>query len=79
MEEKRRDLIVSKQKSLINDIVAKLSELHPSFYYSPTSEIAYEIHQYIQGGEGLSRDEIDILIELSRNDIQMILSLHSSE
>lgn len=79
MEEKRKDLIASKQKSLINAIVSKLSEQHPSFYYSPTSEIAYEIEQYIHRGESLTRDDIDVLKPLSREDIQMILSLHSGD
>jgi hypothetical protein len=77
MEEKRKDLIASKQKQLINTIVAKLSQLHPSFYYSATSEIAYEIERYIKQADGLSHDEIEVLKGLSRNDIQMILSLHS--
>jgi hypothetical protein len=77
MEEKRKDLTASKQKQLINTIVARLSELHPSFYYSATSEIAYEIELYIGNGDGLSHDETEILKGLSRNDIQLILSLHS--
>lgn len=83
MEEKHKDLIASKQKELINTIVARLSELHPSFYYSATSEIAYEIELYIKNGDGssgqgLSHDETELLKDLSRNDIQMILSLHSA-
>ena len=78
MEEKRKDLIASKQKDLMNSIVAKLSEQHPSLYYSATSEIAYEVERYIKNGEGLNRDEMDALQGLSRNDIQMILSLHSN-
>jgi hypothetical protein len=77
MEEKRKDLIASKQKQLINTIVAKLSQRHPSFYYSATSEIAYEIELYIKQADGLSHDELEVLKGLSRNDIQMILSLHS--
>jgi hypothetical protein len=77
MEEKHRDLIASKQKSLINTVVARLSELHPSLYYSSTSEIAYEIERYIGSGDGLSHDETELLKGLSRNDIQMILSLHN--
>ena len=78
MEEKRKDLIASKQKELVSNIVTKLSELHPSFYYSSTSEIAYEVERYIKNGEGLNREEMDSLQGLSRNDIQMILSLHSN-
>lgn len=77
MEEKRRDLIVTKQRQLLNQIVAKLNQTNPSFYYSSTSEIAYEIEQFVEKGEGLSRDEIDVLEGLSRGDIQMILSLHN--
>jgi hypothetical protein len=77
MEEKHRDLIASKQKSLINTIVAKLSELHPSLYYSSTSEIAYEVERYISSGDNLKHDETEVLKGLSRNDIQMILSLHN--
>lgn len=77
MEEKRKDLVATRQKELLNMIVAKLSDINPSFYYSATSEIAYEIEQYIQRAEGLSRDELDVLKPLSRNDIQIILSLHS--
>lgn len=78
MEEKHKDLIASKQKKLLADIIAKLNESHPSFYYLSTSEIAYEIEQYIQRGDGLNRDELEALKSLKRNDIQMILSLHSS-
>lgn len=76
MEEKHKDLIAVKQKELLNIIVAKLNELHPSFYYSPTSEIAHEIEQYVKEGNGLSRDDIELLGKLSRYDIQVMLSLH---
>lgn len=77
MEEKRKDLTATKQRELLNAIVTKLNESNPSFYYSSTSEIAYEIEQYIQRGEGLNREQVDVLGGLSRTDIQMVLSLHS--
>ncbi len=77
MEDKHQDLIAVRQKALLNDIVARLNQQHPSFYYSPTSEIAYEIERYIQAGTGLLHDEVQLLKELSRHDIQMMLSLHS--
>lgn len=78
MEEKHRDLVAVKQKELIRSIVTKLNELHPAFYYSSTSEIAYEIEQYVKGGNRLSHEDTELLKNLSRNDIQMILSLHSA-
>ena len=77
MEDKHKDLTAVRQKQLLNTIVAKLSALHPSFYYSPTSEIAYEIERYIQAGNDLLSSEVELLKDLSRHDIQMILSLHS--
>ena len=77
MEDKQRDLIVNKQRQLLNAIVVRLNELNPSFYYLSTSEVAYEIEQYVQQTKELTRDEIELLNGLSRNDIQMILSLHS--
>ena len=78
MEEKHRDLIVNKQRQLLNVIVVRLNELNPSFYYLSTSEVAYEIEQYVQQAKELTRDEIELLSGLSRNDIQMILSLHAT-
>ncbi len=77
MEEKHKDLISTRQRELLNSIVTKLSEIDPSFYYASTSEIAYEIEQYLQRGSSLNRDEVDLLKGLNRNDIQMILSLHN--
>ena len=77
MEEKHRDLIVNKQRQLLNVIVVRLNELNPSFYYLSTSEVAYEIEQYVQQAKELTRNEIELLSGLSRNDIQMILSLHT--
>lgn len=78
MEEKRKDLTVSKQRQILNEIISQLNQSNPSFYYLSTSEIAYEIEQYIQNGENLNRDEIDILDGLDRSKIQMILSLHNA-
>ncbi len=77
MEEKRKDLEASRQKELIYRIVSELNELHPSLYYAATSEIAYQVEAAILAGQGLNHDESQLLKGLSRNDIQMILSLHN--
>ena len=77
MEEKRKDLTVTKQKQLFNQIIGKLNQSDPSFYYSSTSEIAYQIELYINKGDDLSREELEVLNGLNRSKIQMILSLHN--
>ena len=77
MEEKRKDLTASKQRQLFNKIIAELNRSNPSFYYLSTSEIAYEIELFIKSGEGLTTTEMDILSDLNRTDIQMLLSLHN--
>lgn len=78
MQEKRKDLEASRQKELVYRIVGELNELHPSLYYAATSEVAYQIEEHVLAGKGLSHDESELLKGLSRNDIQMILSLHNS-
>jgi hypothetical protein len=78
MEEKHKDLVAVKQRELLTSIVLRLNELHPSFYYSPTSEIAYEIERYVKAGNGLLHDEVELLKGLTRHDIQMMLSLNST-
>jgi len=77
VEEKRKDLEASRQKELIYRIVSELNELYPSLYYAATSEIAYQIEEAISAGQGLNHAESQLLKGLSRNDIQMILSLHN--
>ena len=77
MEEKRKDLTASKQREYLTTIITELNKIDPSFYYASTSEIAYQIELYIQQGNNLGREELQALSNLDRNQIQMILSLHS--
>ena len=77
MEEKRNDLTATKQRQLLNQIIAKLSQKDSSLYYSSTSEIAYQVELFIKQGDNVTRDELETLGGLNRNDIQMILSLHN--
>ena len=75
MEEKRKDLKNSKQKQIVQGLVAQLNESHPSFYYHSTIEIAAEIKKHIHAGEHLSHDDFQQVKDLSRRDIQILLSL----
>lgn len=62
---------------MINKIMTKLSDAHPSFYYLSTPEIAIQIKAYIDTPGNLSKEEQDLLHNLSQRDIQILLSLHS--
>lgn len=77
MEEKRKDLIASKQKELINLVLAKLHTENPSFYYLSATDIAHEIIRYIKEPGVVSMEEMQLLQNLSQRDIQLILGLHN--
>ena len=76
MEEKRKDLKDSKQRELLDNLMQKLSHEHPSFYYMSTVDIANELHARIQERTGISQDDYQLLNGLSRQDIQILLSIH---
>jgi len=78
MEEKHKDLKNNQRKKIITEVVSALNELHPSFYYLSTVEIAGEIKKYISEPGKLSRDKCDLVEDLSQRDIQMLLSLHNN-
>jgi hypothetical protein len=77
MEERRKDLISTQQRKIVNAVVAVLNESHPSFYYLSTIEIAAEIKKYIHEPGKLGHDDLQLVKDLKRHDIQMLLSLHS--
>ena len=79
MEEKRKDLKSTLQKEIIAKVVTALNESHPSFYYLSTIEIAAEIKKYIHEPAKLSHDDFHLVKDLSRHDIQILLSLHGGE
>lgn len=77
MKEKHKDLKNTHQKTIINEIVATLNDSHPSFYYLSTIEVAAEIKKYIHEPGNVSREQFDQVKDLSRHDIQILLSLHN--
>ena len=76
MEEKRKDLKNTHQKEIITGIVTALNESNPSFYYLSTIEIAAEIKKHIHQTGNLNHDNFQMVKDLSRRDIQILLSLH---
>jgi len=77
MEEKHRDLKSTKQKRIIENVVQTLSKSDPQLYYLSTIELAAQIQNHISEHRALSKDDYDLVKDLSRRDIQLILSLHN--
>ena len=76
MEEKHKDLKNTRQKALLDRLIATLAEAHPSFYYLPTVEIAVELERYMAEPGRLSQEEGQLMQGLDYRAIQMLLSLH---
>ncbi|MFT5573366.1 MAG: hypothetical protein ACI9FR_002301 [Cryomorphaceae bacterium] len=76
MEEKRKDLKSTQQKQVIQEVIQTLNQSHPSFYYLPTIELAAEIKRHIHQNGTLIHDKFELVKDLSRRDIQILLSLH---
>ena len=76
MEEKRKDLKDSKQRKVLDNLMKELSVAHPSFYYLSTVEVAAQLHERIKNRTGIAQEDYQLVIGLSRNDIQILLSIH---
>ncbi|MEM9387241.1 MAG: hypothetical protein AAGA68_19425 [Pseudomonadota bacterium] len=78
MEDKRQDLKSEKQRRFLEDMVARMAEEHPSFYYLPTVEIAAKLEQRIRAGDSMSVTEQELMRGLSTRDIQILLAVRGA-
>lgn len=76
LEEKRKDLESTRQRAIVDRVLAKLSELDPNLYYMPTIELAAEVQRYIRESGNLSNDDLKLVEHLKRRDIQIMLGVH---
>ncbi len=76
MEEKHKDLKVTKQRELLSQILENLAKAHPDFYYLSTSDIAAALLDHVDTSAQVSLDQRALLKGLSHRDIQILLSLH---
>jgi hypothetical protein len=76
LEEKEKDLLHNKKKEIIGKIVMILRDSDKELYYAPTIEIAEMIFQHINSDQ-LSTKDREIVADLSRDDIQILMSLNS--
>ncbi|MCR9203867.1 MAG: hypothetical protein NXH75_04775 [Halobacteriovoraceae bacterium] len=62
------------QKEVISKLIDRLSEEDDSTYYLPTVQIANILHDVIEKKEGLNQKEVELLKDLSVDDIHILLS-----
>jgi len=76
VEDKRKDLKNTHQKEIVEGIITALNESNPSFYYLSTIEIAAEVKKHIHQKGNLLHEDFELVKDLTRRDIQILLSLH---
>lgn len=62
------------QKEVISKLIDRLSKEDDSTYYLPTFQIANILHDVIDKKEGLNQKEVELLKDLSVDDIHILLS-----
>lgn len=75
---KEKELLISKQKAIIDKIVSHLATLGTSFYYESTIDVCSEVYNTIHDKDFLNREDKEIVEKLSARDIQILLSYNSS-
>lgn len=75
LKDKSADLDAEKRRKLLERLVMEVSKSGVDLYYTPTSQVAMHLLDYVEKGAGLNADERALLDGLSRRDIEVILSL----
>ena len=71
-------LKVDQQKEVINKIVNELSNESPDLYYTDSSTISSLIYEKIHGSNNLTKTSLELVEDLSADDILILLSYKSS-
>lgn len=75
-DKQHRALKSSRQRAVLDKLMTKLAKKEPSFYYLSTSDIAASLHEAIVARAGLSPEDFELVKDLERQDIQILLSIH---
>lgn len=84
LEEKRKDLDHEQQRRVVMQLVQKLSESHPDFYYQSSAQIAHLLKNYIDSDAPflqeaqLFQEERALIKRMSQKDIEVMLSYDMS-
>lgn len=71
-------LKVDQQKEIINKLVNELSNESPDLYYTDSSTISSLIYEKIHGSNNLTKTSLELVEDLSADDILILLSYKSS-
>ncbi|MEL7106988.1 MAG: hypothetical protein AAGM21_13775 [Pseudomonadota bacterium] len=75
LETNRKDLVSEKKKRVLQRLVGDLSARDPDLYYRSTSTVAAQIEGYIAKDAPLNGEEKALMANLTRRDIEVILSV----
>ena len=78
MDELKDELINDKRKKVVDKILAHLAKADKNLYYEPTIYICQKIVHCVQEGNLLTQEEKEVTLELSAEDIQILLSYSSN-
>lgn len=70
------DLKKDQQKRAIDEVLKKLARQDPSTYYLSAIQIAEQVKNAVDSGEGINQESCELLKGLSKWDIQMLMSFH---
>lgn len=69
-----RDLKIEQQKKIVDELMATINANDPTFYYMSTSDVADLIFNQINTPGSVPANKLEIVGNLSRRDIQILLS-----
>ena len=72
------DLKIKEQKKIINELLATINDSDPTFYYMNTSDVADLIYGQINTPGSVPANKLETVEDLSRRDIQILLSYNSA-
>jgi hypothetical protein len=68
------DLKIEQQKKIVDELVAAINSNDPTFYYMNTSDVADLIFNQINTPGSVPANKLEAVKDLSRRDIQILLS-----
>jgi len=66
-----------KRRKVLTKIIKDLTEDNIDMYYNSTSDTSNLIKDYIEKKKNLSKDELDLVQDMSARDISLLLSINS--
>lgn len=68
---------MSLQKAVLDKVVSHLGTINENYYYESTMVVSHEVHRIIKEDKLLSREEKELMENLSPHDLQLLMSYTS--